>query len=439
MRLFDPAKLLLFTSLLLGTLWARVYAGEVLYLGGVGAADGWFGIPHLILMFAMLNRLSRRRSATTLGSMGLDMAVLIYMAVSVFASSYSPFWQASAAQLSFLAVMTMLYFEWRAAAQSLAPEAFDSVVATALTLAVGLQLLLVCAQLLLGTGVGLAFVGEGPVGTRAGVSLPSVTGTFFHPGNLGLFCTMAGAVLFALAVYGRTWMTSRIAFLGWAMASVTLGLTFARTALLAFGGVIVLELSVVLFLKRKKHSVRKLPVLYSLMAVGPAVVILGGAIWDRFQSLLFNPWDDQVSNRLIHWELALEVIPRKWLAGWGLNNTVFVFQEVGRGMFLGLDNFFFENPVHNIYLVLLVEGGVLLLGAFLFMATYCLKLCVTQFESNPAMSLGVIGAVLGVLAYSVAGWALFSQGQLMFYYYFLLAIGGISFVQAGRFVPMSKS
>lgn len=221
---------------------------------------------------------------------------------------------------------------------------------------VALQCLIAIAQYVLQGSVGLGFLGE-PALTADNLGLAKINygasvivrpyGTFVHPNVLAAYALIA--FFFCLFL----WKKKPVFYSALAVIFfVALVLTFSRGAWVAL---------LFAFLFYFSATNRKVPVLYLVLGGSALLLII----------VLFNlalPLQDFILNRTgIMERLALiETAKDIFVAhpfGIGVANFTLFMQDFVDYKILPWD----LQPVHNLFLLLAVEGGVLLLGIFVYL------------------------------------------------------------------------
>ncbi len=175
--------------------------------------------------------------------------------------------------------------------------------------------------------------------------------TFSHPNSLAGFLLVSSLFLWALrrkfSSKQRFWLT-----VGTVFSLLTVGISFSWAAYLAF------LLFLILLIGQKLGRVRAAAVFVfvSFLVFGS---FRGGLIEER-----------SVSERLFLAKNALQLIKERPLLGVGLGN--FIPAQTTLSFPRGQYNFL--QPVHNIYLLIATEAGLVGLGVFVIALLYLIKL-----------------------------------------------------------------
>ena len=238
-------------------------------------------------------------------------------------------------------------------------------------------------QFLKQSNLGLGFLGESTLGPNIGgaakiivegVPILRAYGTFPHPNVLGAFLILGLMSLYYLwmkstnnesITNGRIFVNSnfiRDSLMGFCFFIIFFGLllTFSRTAW--FITAIIILTIIGYSLLAKTYRRRAVLLLIILVAIGYILVaIFRPYILPRARVSTSEP---AVVQRLEYNKLGLE-ISKKFPRGIGIGNQVLSSVKNGFYEQLGMDKVWQWQPIHNIYLLMASEIGVLGLAAFL--------------------------------------------------------------------------
>ena len=198
--------------------------------------------------------------------------------------------------------------------------------------------------------------------------------------------------------------------------------TFSRVAIgLWIAGIVVRLL--IIWLKKKKYNLGLAfkNRLRLLLGITPVVVIVFGFFyWPQVQSRIFISSQEQaVSQRILYNKLASQMIADKPLLGIGLGQFVRVTQV----KFKNYPDFFYQ-PVHNMYLLIANEIGLLGVAAFLGWLAALIWAYIRNNKFKEFYHISFFIVFLSILAMGLFDhflWTL-QQGQLIFW----LTVGLIS-------------
>lgn len=252
-------------------------------------------------------------------------------------------------------------------------------------------------------------------------------GVFTAPGNLALFTTIASS--FFVGCYLNNFK-KKISLIVLLINVVTLILTYSRTSYLAF----IIDIFLVYFIfKNAKMKIFTLSNFFKYITPLAGVLIYVVFFSPLSDVFLKSDANEMLDARMIHWFMGFQIFSSSPIIGVGLNSHLeYMFSHFN--LFGGqvIDDFFWENPIHNIHLIVLVETGLIgfiLWVVFIFSNISKAKKDIAQ-ERNQILASTQIGMLIGILIYGISGWAPFSSSILPF----LLVI---SFFRI-QFVKMKK-
>jgi O-antigen ligase len=143
--------------------------------------------------------------------------------------------------------------------------------------------------------------------------------------------------------------------------------------------------------------------LFLFIAFSGEILLAGGS--RALDSTRFDNYrSSSVSARLATWEDALQLIPGRWLLGYGPESYAFALDEKGVIVLGDEPGWWHQDDPHNLFLSLLVTVGVAGLLAFLWIVARFFRLCVgfvNKEQSSPDAML--VTAILGsTVAYLIS-------------------------------------
>lgn len=254
------------------------------------------------------------------------------------------------------------------------------------------QMLIGFLQFIKGDVLGLTFLGEGVLRSANGYE-KGMSGTVGHPGDFALF------LLFCLVIFLFNTKKNTVYVL---LCVSGLVLSQSRTALV---------IMVVIFIlhwfssKDSKVTYRTIIGFFIMIFSTPVIVNIIELVISRF----FNSdLTVQEGNRRFHYELALKLFSLKEHFAFGPNasltaSSIYFPYEFQRGVF------YYVHPIHNAFLVYLIETGIVGLVLYIILNLICLLNAVLVFRnSNSARRSRIISFGVWILvmsAYSMTGWA----------------------------------
>ena len=268
---------------------------------------------------------------------------------------------------------------------------------------------------------------EGALRNGAGLERAGAVGIFPHPGVLSLFTLIASCFFLACYLKKHNKTTSLLILF---LNTCTLILTYSRTAYLVY----LFDMAAVYFFYKNAHK----PILSLLNLVRFVLPVGLALIWVIFYSPLSNTFldsniDAMADVRLIFYAIAFDASQRSPIIGVGINtHRDFLLHNSTLITSLSYNPFFFQNPIHNIHLIVLVELGVIGLVfwiAFLFTSIFKAKTDIAN-KNNEILSLSHIGVIIAIIFYGMTGWAPFSLTILpifLFFTFFTVKYRGANF------------
>ncbi|MCM3225247.1 O-antigen ligase family protein [Terribacillus saccharophilus] len=380
------------------------------YIGGIGAASGYFGTPHLVLLIGIISFCFfsiKHKSIKSITFNKIDIAVLVFL-IFIFLSSFTaPYKEASNTQLNFYVTLTINMFLWRMAFKNINKK--EKILIYGLIVSLLLQFSISILQIITNSSIGLSFLGEGTVARRQGVPIPSITGTIGHPGPLSLYTLFILNILFPYILMKR----NHIVTFGFTIGLIMLILTFSRTSLILL--FISLFIQILFIYRSKFKNISKFKVVLLIIGSGLVIIFFGNLVIDRFVNLFNADTDNQFNNRFTHLLIAIEYIKEHPYVGYGLNNWSYIvsINDPRVAEIVGYRNeFFFNNPVHNIYALYFFEGGIFLLISFIVLIFLLLK-NLYKLINDKLIVLGLFGCIFSMTLYNFTGWGLLNGGQVI--------------------------
>lgn len=273
-------------------------------------------------------------------------------------------------------------------------------IARVLTLSVFIQSIIGILQFVSGGTLGLEIFGESERAFRATVSgyayLSRVGGTIGSPNSLAMYLNFILPIILCVLLIEVHFRFRLFAWFALFLGCVTELLTRSRGGWIAF----CLGLSVVLYgiFKERLKSRFKSIILIFIIFVFIFVVIL--ALFSDVRIRLFEDDYSSAYGRISMMKVAFNVIKENPLIGVGLNNYTTVMNKYDRTR----DNvsYRFPFPVHNAFLIIASESGLLALFCFLFIFFTCSRKAMLFFKGKDRfLSLLGIGWFSGILTWII--------------------------------------
>ncbi len=217
-------------------------------------------------------------------------------------------------------------------------------------------------------------------------------GTTSHPNVLAVFLFASIFFLYFLYIQPNSRKTTRIILMS-ALAVLMLGLmlTFSRAVIIVFFGSTILFLGISFF-RYNSRSKFKIIALFLLVLVyaGMIAFILLPEISSRFLSTSYH--EQSVTLRVYYNKIAISGIFDNPFLGLGIGNFVWhLFNNYQ------LKEFWLYQPVHNLYLLIAVETGIIGLLAFLI---FIGKILIKQIKNLFIKKLNMIALCLNAILFS---------------------------------------
>ncbi|KKI93248.1 hypothetical protein WQ54_05275 [Bacillus sp. SA1-12] len=238
-----------------------------------------------------------------------------------------------------------------------------------------------------------------------------VSGTLSHPGIMGLFLSLTIPLQVYFFLSDRKYSFKKMRFIIFLFTMVLIILTSSRTSLfITLFAIGVLFLFHVIGQKRfKKSSV--LIVLFSIIPVtGVFVYTLSKlGIVERF---LNSDFIYQIFYRSDLNVLALSIFgesAKNMIFGTGLNAYTDVISSRGTG-------FAYEHPVHNFFILMLVEGGILHFLSIAILVLSILAILINSIRLGKQRLLAfTLLVTIGIsFIYCMFGWAMYHNQNMYF-------------------------
>lgn len=257
-------------------------------------------------------------------------------------------------------------------------------------------------------------------------------GTLGHPGTLSQFIVTICPFLWMEAM-NKSGFRKMVFMAGYFISVVIVVLSFARTGIAMIAVATLLMIFHSLFSKGKFFS--KITICAVLLVA--AFIFIDtyfGVIYDRF----INAPDESGEIRIVLAEIALKMITSHPFFGIGLNTftTVMTKYDVTN------ISSWWPHPVHNIYLLIMSETGILGFGLFMFMNFYFVRLIVKgirlkdPYDSKILYASGV--SILSIAFFGMLGWS-WRLDSIQGLYWLVLAMISASYTRAKNNKKLSES
>ncbi len=188
-------------------------------------------------------------------------------------------------------------------------------------------------------------------------------GTFGQPNPFAYFLNMS--IPFSLLLMWNKWERGK----KWGIILfiiLTMGMfsTVSRTAMLSFfiGMLLISSIG----LKQKIISRKEVFLLILLILISMVPFLIDGSLSKRIPLKLNKEekTDYSLKQRIAGTKAGVEMVKKDLLIGIGAGNYA---EEIDKYAYLGLDHTYLHNHLHNLYLQIWSENGIIVLGAFLML------------------------------------------------------------------------
>lgn len=259
-----------------------------------------------------------------------------------------------------------------------------------------------------------------------------VSSLFGNPVFYGTYLSMALPVLFAQALMhrggaSRPWEHPAVTFALLALGLIMLFATLSRGAWL--GATVAFLTVAYLAIKTGQKPMPGSWRLAIILLIGIALVTsLALDLTDQDSNYVSKEVTSSASleNRIEIWKSSLYTIKDRPLLGYGLDQTKDWLNAYLTPKLARLENTL-HGRAHNIYLQMLLDGGILFLLAQLWLFIYVIVKGIRVIrQSKNAMTIGFLGAITGYLTQGITGIAM---NELSVFFWFILG-ATVSFDQA---------
>ncbi|MDT8887877.1 O-antigen ligase family protein [Aquirufa sp. LEPPI-3A] len=236
-------------------------------------------------------------------------------------------------------------------------------------------------------------------------------GTFVHPGNLALFITIASA--FFLGCYLSKYKKKMsLFFIG--LNLITLFLTFSRTVYLSF----LVDILFIYYIFLNAH--KNIFALNNLLKfIIPLVCLIIYIVYYSPVSDIFlkSDADDMLEARLLHFYMGYQAFLSSPIIGVGINSHLeYFYFHTNLFNTQIIDDFLWNNPIHNTHIIILVETGIIGLVSWIAFVFESISKSKQEIacRKRPILAVSQIGLLMGICIYGMSGWAPLSSGILPF-------------------------
>lgn len=348
-----------------------------------------FTLIFLILILKNIKKIKRGIDLWIIVAINIVMIISIFIAINTKAAFYDYFRYLNVS-IIYIYISRVVYI-----------RGYYNIFTNCLVFNIFVQFIIGIGQKIKGGALGLKILGEPANVFRVFVSgyEKGMSGTFPHPGPLALF----GTFVLAIVIFNST-MNKYIRINGIILSIGVVILAAGRTGILLM--LLVLAIYLVSDLRNiNSNKVTLIAICCILAVIG--VVIFNGPITKIIDRFVNSDISHQMNTRLDHFMIAGKYIERKPILGLGLNNYLdYTHMEYPISVY---QDFNLSNPIHNAFLLIAVEIGILGLICFIsFLITTIInyKQIKKYSKTNKYKRYrGIIIFIFVYCIYSLQGWA----------------------------------
>lgn len=285
-----------------------------------------------------------------------------------------------------------------------------------------LQSILGVYQAWSGQSLGLWFLGESSKVREFALDIGSAArphGTLGHSNGLAMYLNMLLCIAFTILFAEIKIIHKLVIGLAFFMGILALVLTLSRGAWLGFS----VGLAAVLFFLVRRGVIRARGGLSILAWVTLALLVSGVAFSGLIASRLRSSDEGASASRLLLMQSAIAMIEDHPSLGVGLDNYALAAREYNPSEIKSWE--IGQTYVHNAFLLIGAEVGLVGLAAFVWLSLALLKQGLHYVRREPVnlnwlIGLGIFAGILSVLIHSQADYALVATPSLTILFWFLV-------------------
>lgn len=289
----------------------------------------------------------------------LTIPIILYIEICILTLIWAPRIDLAMMEIVSMVKVFILYF---VLANQIRDKQDLKLVVWGLVLAVGFQGALALMQTIKGGTIGLAFLGEAPIAGEVKESVWRVMGTLGHPNRLAMFLEILLPVCFGFFLVEKRGRNRIIVLASFGLGFLALVMTGSRGAWIAF-----FIAMIILFYFAVRHKLMKLSTLFGTALV---FVILISSIALMFTKMiearLYGDDHGSAMSRIPMIQIAFNLIKAHPYGGVGINNYQVVMKNYNNTI-LGRRFRTIPRPVHNMYLLVMGETGLIGFAAMLIL------------------------------------------------------------------------
>lgn len=248
---------------------------------------------------------------------------------------------------------------------------------------------------------------------KYGENLVRVFSTFENPNVFGEYLVMTLPLVFIYFDLNKNLLKKLVIFSILGLGALNLQLTLSRGAILSFGAVMVLLIVTRL---RKYIPFLLIGLLFLPKIISKDVInrVLSSFVVKSNDGVAV---DSSISYRKYIYTKSFELFKQRPITGFGIGQFNNVYLNYAQSK---------SFHAHNLYLMMLVEGGIMMLLSYLYMSFTWVKNIILRYFRNRksefiTISWGIALGILGVLVQGVTDY-IWHNYKIVFYYFFLMGL-----------------
>lgn len=349
----------------------------------------------LLLLLWIVQSVSGRKERVK-GFKALTIPTIIYIEVCILSLVWAPRLDLAVMEIFLMVKLLILYF---VLANQIRDKRDLRLVVWGLVLSVGFEGLLALVQTIKGGVIGLAFIGEAPIQGESRPTVWRVMGTLGHPNRLAMYLEILLPLCFGFYLLEKQFHKRMFILVIFGLGVLALIMTGSRGAWISF----FVAMVVFFYFAVKQKHVKK----SSLVGTGllGLIIILGVSLLftEMIEERLFGEDHGSAMSRIPMIQIAINLIRAHPIGGVGINNYQVEMKKYNDTI-LGRRFRTIPRPVHNMYLLVMGETGIIGFAAMLLvLMLFGLIAAKNARSEDPTIS--VINAALfgGFLAMCIHG------------------------------------
>ncbi len=349
----------------------------------------------LLLIWWIIEAFAARRGYFRF-SRPITLPALIYLELCLLTLLWAPRTDLAMLEIVHMAKILLMYL---VVSNQLRDVADVRVVLWALVLTVLLEGGLGLVQFISGRSLALDLLGEMQVRTGEVGRLERVGGTLGHPNRLALYLELVLPSCIAAMMVAQKSTAKWVAAAAFAIGFAAMIITGSRGGWIA----VMISLVVLFFLLVRNHHVSLWTVFKLMVLLGLILAAVVLMFYEQIESRITSDDHGSAISRIPMFQMAWSIIKDHPLGGVGINNYAVNMRQYNDTL-IGRRFKTIARPVHNMYLLVTGETGVLGLAVILWLLWATMRTLLRLVRApSPVYSIISAGLVAGISAYLVHG------------------------------------